>query len=254
MRILSSHVRAAISLAKKYTQSVGAHELPIDISLIARQLGVARIEPKKMIADGYLGKAADGNLVIRHRHDVSRERARFTIAHEIGHIILARVQGADVTDPAFRLAGGSNAEEAVVNRIAAELLMPERLLRNVLRSRQGSWDLVWQIRRRFSVSTMAVLLRILELPGVPSIFIRIGNLDSEDELRCECRTSQSPQLTFQQRVDKQAARIVGDAANDAPTPLRVFFGDSEATIPMASCVIRNRGITACWSIGWQVFA
>jgi len=215
--------------------------------------GVSAIEHRKMHADGYLGKSADGSLVIRYKYGVRPERARFTIAHEIGHIILARVQGVDITDPTFRAAGGSNAEEAAVNRIAAELLMPETLLRNHLRSRHSSWDLVWGIRRRFAVSTMALLLRILEMPRLPAIFVRVNTVDVANEMRCMCRTSETPELLFGQPVEKEAARILADAGNDTPTLLTAFFGDCETVIPMASCFTQSQGKPECWSIGWQLF-
>ncbi len=253
MRILSSHLRAAILLARKHAEALGKAALPVDIESIAQTFGVTRIESRKMSADGYLGKTVEGGLLIRYRNDVSRERARFTVAHEIGHIILARVQGSDVTDPAFRIAGGSNAEEAAVNRIAAELLMPETLVRNHLRTRQGSWDLVWQIRRRFRVSTMAFVLRLLELANLPAVFFRISTLPSRGEIRYRCRTSERPQLLFGHQIEMEARRILADAENDAPTPLTVFLGDSETIIPMASRFMRSQGESECWSIGWQLF-
>src|SRR5437867_75875 len=125
MRVLPSHLRAAIRAARTHAQG---KRLPIDVKAIAREVGIVRIEPRNMRADGYLGQSERGALVIRYRLGTCQERLRFTIAHETAHILLAQAQGREVADPSFRTEGTSS-EERTVNRIAAELLMPESLFR-----------------------------------------------------------------------------------------------------------------------------
>jgi hypothetical protein len=206
-----------------------------------------------MNADGCLGKTSEGKIVIYYSDAVSRERARFTIAHEIGHIILAEVQGDDVRDPSFRDVGGNDAEEAAVNRIAAELLMPDAVLRDFLRTKQGSWDLIWHIKRRLFVSTTALLHRLLELTGLPVVFVRVSVTNGTESACLRCRTSQQPQILFGRPLEQEIERILADAHDDKPTPLNVYFGEDDQIIELASRFFTQNAKTECWSIGWQVF-
>lgn len=80
----------------------------------------------------------------------------FTLVHELAHVWLGR-------------GGVSNFEsllpvnhdvEAFCNRVAAEFLVPESVLRNYWREAQGSFD---QLARRFKVSPLVAARRALDL-------------------------------------------------------------------------------------------
>ncbi len=250
MRVLPSHFRAAILAARSHTQGFGVNQLPIDLKSTARQFGVMKIEPRDMRAEGYLGQSGDGELVIRYRRGSSPERVRFTIAHEIAHIILARVQGKDVSDPLFRRDGGTSEEELAVNRIAAELLMPEPLLRNSIQARRPSWSAIWQLRTIFAVSTTALLRRILELPGLPAVFFRIDCSDTMSPLQHRCQTSRQPTVLFGRSIEEEVRLILAAAEKGNRADLQIYFADSTAVIQMASRFMPFYGKPECWSIGW----
>ena len=71
-------------------------------------------------------------IVVNLNH--SRERQRFTIAHEIAHYILHRDQiGNGIVDDALYSSILSNEIEKEANEFATEILMPMRLLTNSIR-------------------------------------------------------------------------------------------------------------------------
>ncbi len=70
-------------------------------------------------------------------------------------------------------------EETAVNRIAAELLMPAGAISRALEARGRDiryprWRIVQSIARTFEVSTTALAFRLLELPKVNAISLRIN--------------------------------------------------------------------------------
>jgi hypothetical protein len=116
--------------------------------------------------------------VIRYRIGNSPRRNRFTIAHEVGHFLLSRVQGKAIAGRTERRHLG-NWEERAVNRIAAELLLPEpwfrnELLRHAREGRRPSWAFVGELARLFQVSEDAIAFRVLEIPRLVSVLFRVG--------------------------------------------------------------------------------
>ncbi len=110
----------------------------------------------------------DGRWVVILNGRDGRRRARFTLAHELGHIALgdgalgdgALGEGAlgDAgREPRFGI--GRPVREALCDAFAAELLMPARVLRSEWR-RLGSAQAV---ARRFDVSLAAARRRLRDL-------------------------------------------------------------------------------------------
>lgn len=85
-------------------------------------------------------------------------RKRFTIAHEIAHFILHRSQiGDELIDDAMYRSGLSTREEAEANQLAADILMPVKLIRE-LQSR-GFEDVV-SLAGELQVSEAAMKVRL----------------------------------------------------------------------------------------------
>lgn len=85
---------------------------------LARKYGVSRIIQERMAYEGGLFKLAGGELVIKLNSDSSFVRKRFTLAHELGHLLLETI-------PAYRSSNRTDAAlERTCDMIAAELLMP----------------------------------------------------------------------------------------------------------------------------------
>jgi len=116
----------------------------------------------------------DGDhIVIGVNQDDSPARQRFTIAHELGHLCLHPGQPLRVDRSArvnLRATGddGRGGEEREANWFAAELLMPEQMVREVAahmaQRRQLSDDsLVGALADSFQVSRVAMGYRLFNL-------------------------------------------------------------------------------------------
>lgn len=116
-------------------------------------------------------------VVVNTLHHPNRQR--FTIAHELGHILLhrdllAREVHVDKTfnvKPAAVLrrdavaASGTDYREIEANAFASELLMPRTWLEREI---QGGWDIdddekIASLARRFKVSIAAMQFRLMDL-------------------------------------------------------------------------------------------
>ena len=140
--------------------------LPVSLSAIARALGVA--VKAATLPPGISGEIrpdgeADGKFVIRvNRHDIP-ERQRFTVAHELGHFLLHRDQiGRGIEDDVLFRSRLSDWREAEANRIAADILMPEALIKEAYREAKsiGVEDISAYLARQFDVSEAAMKIRL----------------------------------------------------------------------------------------------
>jgi IrrE N-terminal-like domain len=110
--------------------------LPVDPFTIARDLGIGVFTVRELSHDisGMLKKGGgyeDPEILLSPQD--SRNRQRFTCAHELGHYTRQVKRGDDgaweFVDHRERLsAGGHDADEAYANRFAAELLMPRDIV------------------------------------------------------------------------------------------------------------------------------
>ncbi|REJ92516.1 MAG: ImmA/IrrE family metallo-endopeptidase [Planctomycetota bacterium] len=149
-------------------------DIPVDVDRVARQFGVVEIEPRIMSIDGYLGRRDDGELVIRFNEESGAARCRFTIAHEVAHVLFGIVHGKAVKAPAARGATRDDYEEWWANRVAAEILLPETaLMADLRRKPASSWRTVRQLSYRYGVSIAALARRLRELPEVAAVQLRI---------------------------------------------------------------------------------
>jgi len=138
---------------------------PVPVERIAERCGLdVRYAPM----DGDLSGALihNGNEVYIGVNSLqSRNRRRFTIAHELGHFVLH--EGIYV-DKDFRINwrdGNSskavNPEEMEANRFAAELLMPTDLLvRDIESLRRVDLAALDPLARRYGVSSHAMKIRL----------------------------------------------------------------------------------------------
>lgn len=141
-------------------------DAPVKLAAMARELGL--VVKAATLSPGISGEIRPdperpGHFIIRvSRHD-SPERQRFTVAHEIGHYLLHRDQiGDGISDDALYRSSLSDRREAEANRIAADVLMPEGLLREWLRRAEilGVEDKVAYLKEHFEVSEAAMKIRL----------------------------------------------------------------------------------------------
>ena len=112
-------VRTFVSTSRHATESLDD---------MARRLGVSRIIRERLPFEGGLVRLSHGELVIKLNAQSPFVRQRFTLAHEVAHLLLR-------TEPAFR---GNRKSDVCLERacdvIAAELLMPSAEAADFVRS------------------------------------------------------------------------------------------------------------------------
>ena len=94
----------------------------------------------------------NGAYIIFYNQDESRRRIRYSITHEYGHYVLGHRMNLNKKDPLY------DVQEVEANFFAAQLLMPEQLLRAC--SQRGIEVSPRFIRKSFSVSKEAAKKRM----------------------------------------------------------------------------------------------
>jgi Zn-dependent peptidase ImmA (M78 family) len=175
MTVMSAAV-GKVAAAKRAQEILAECEVtstPVPVERIAKALGASvRYAP---LDDALSGMAyiKDGVPVIGVNSLHHPNRQRFTIAHEIAHLVLHRdyITAAVHVDTTFVLnrdekaATGTDALEIDANAFAAELLMPADLLREAVYEEADLEDeaAVAAIARKFKVSTAALQNRLLNM-------------------------------------------------------------------------------------------
>lgn len=141
--------------------------LPRELFRVAESLGAVVFESVDMPDEksGYVKRDKDnGSAVIVLNNNHTKVRKRFTLAHEIGHLVY-RENIPALKDKAFiahrdeNSTTGQDPEERFANKFAAELLMPEEEIKT-LRNLDASFE---TMRRRFFVSNEALKTRLQSL-------------------------------------------------------------------------------------------
>jgi Zn-dependent peptidase ImmA (M78 family) len=124
---------------------------PVDVRGIARALRVS-VHPVRIDEEGIL-QFSNGRPVILFRDGASEVRQRFTIAHELGHLLL-HSNGAKEDAVYFRDKSYARGEplEVAANRFAANLLMPYTILAPMIDAGVSAEEMA----KRFNVSLAAL--------------------------------------------------------------------------------------------------
>jgi hypothetical protein len=139
---------------------------PVRLSELAKALGV----PVKAatLGPGISGeiRPSENGFVIRiNRHDPAK-RQRFTVAHELAHFLLHADQiGTGISDDVLYRSSLSDRREAQANRLAADILMPDNLVRQQVEAahEKGVGDLVLFLAEEFAVSEAAMRIKLDQL-------------------------------------------------------------------------------------------
>ena len=159
----------AIAKANAVLEAAGLPGAPIPVEKVARSLGIqVRYAP----FDGDISGMAfikDGVSIIGVNNLHHPHRQRFTLAHELGHVVLhpAELERQIHLDKGslYRDAlssTGTSAHERTANAFASELLMPTRLMATVVDPRLDLEDdeAVGRLARKFRVSVAAMHYRL----------------------------------------------------------------------------------------------
>lgn len=176
LRLLRIRRRAKELLAKHDIQNA-----PVPIRKLARSCGarIVQVSGDDDDIDGFLYRQ-DKEVVIGINRNQAPVRQRFTIAHELGHLLLHEPSQVHV-DRGFRVRlrsgssrDGIDRDEMEANRFAAEILMPIDFLRRDLEKQEFDLADDSQLRslaRRYGVSTQALAIRLNGLGYTPAVEI-----------------------------------------------------------------------------------
>lgn len=109
--------------------------------------------------------------IILGREPVSPRRRRFTLAHELGHWMLAHPSACG---PLEVLGRSSAPEERAANEFAANLLMPPGLFRKDSAKRPPRMGEIQALSELYSVSRAAAALRFIKFTDEPCALVSIG--------------------------------------------------------------------------------
>lgn len=169
-----------VKAARGVRSAIGyRHPTEIELEVVAYMRG-ALVRPTP-------ARGARGNLlrvgqrgIISVAEGLSPEERRWAIAHELGHFeahagvsFVGLCTSADML-PAYEASG----REPEANAFAAELLMPEDLVRPRCDVAQPSWSPIEALAAEFAVSLSAAALRFVELcdEAVCVVFAKAGTI------------------------------------------------------------------------------
>lgn len=135
----------------------GVAEPPVDVERIALGLGV-RIHRRRLPSNSGMVDSRSEPVVITVNEADALVRQRFTLAHELGHLLLHPERIA-LRDHGF----SGDAREVEANRFAADILMPLWMLDEAAEAYGARVDVLASV---FQVSEAAMRIRLRKLVGI----------------------------------------------------------------------------------------
>ena len=143
-------------------------EVPIDLHVLAGALGVTRIRETSMVEDGRTSWHS-GTPSIELRQDRPQARKRFTLAHEIAHVLIE----ANPTIAHRTLGLVDDNLETLCDQVAAALLLPRTWITRYTNRDKFNLSLLRLIAHRADVSLAAAAVRLAEVSGRTCILLRL---------------------------------------------------------------------------------
>ena len=156
--------RLAREKAKNILHIFGVSETPIDVDDITSKLGfkIAYTELSDKVSAAIKIDGDQKAIIVNSKH--SKNRQRFSIAHELGHYLSGHEDFDDekriFIDPHKKYLNPQFRQEEEADEFAAELLMPESILKaDVLENKLGLSELA----TRYEVSEQAMTIQLVNL-------------------------------------------------------------------------------------------
>lgn len=160
-----------VEVARQLLERFG-EQPPIDIEAIvkAHSIAIRRQDLEDSVSGMLVIKDGRTTIGVNENHHPNRQR--FTLAHELGHFLLHRSVSnifIDASTIFFRdgaSSDGSKTQEIDANAFAAELLMPEKQLREIINNQPlDAFDegAVRRLAAQFGVSAQALTIRLTRL-------------------------------------------------------------------------------------------
>jgi Zn-dependent peptidase ImmA (M78 family) len=159
--------------ANEVLRQAKVKRVPVDLSNIATLVGATiHYEPLDNEISGMVTRINAGFAVIGVNSLHAKTRQRFSIAHEIGHLVLHQDEMLHI-DSKYQIAlrsaqssMGTDAKEIEANQFAAELLMPREMIEKDVDDLIGQLeieDAVSELAAKYEVSEQAMTIRLTTL-------------------------------------------------------------------------------------------
>ena len=162
--IVRQGVEVAEAKGKEYSHAPGDKT---KVRSFAASIGVDRVELRDMTEDALLVKRPDGRITVFLNSNQPRVRHRFSIAHELSHLLLESVLGKEAIHRRRRFAPHQDPEgqriEALCNMMASSLLMPRERVSELLSEVGWTARSVQTIAKSFDVSFEAAARRYIKV-------------------------------------------------------------------------------------------
>ena len=178
MAVRKKHIQM---LVERLLAAQGVSSAPVPVEKLAEACGATiKRQPAEDSLSGFLLRDRAGTLAVigvNSTHHANRQR--FTVAHELGHLLLHPPEAVHVDreEQAFDLklrsresSDGTDPEEIESNMFAAELLMPTSFIQNDFHKYRGldlmdpkTEQVLEELASRYEVSTQALTYRVVKL-------------------------------------------------------------------------------------------
>ena len=161
----------AVLKARSFVGKVAPPSFPVELQLYAAEVN-AKIKVARDLGideDGFSMMRPDGGFGICVNGNQSPERQRFTICHELGHIVLG-LPSQHGGDPAWSYSKrGPN--EVLCDVFAAELLLPYKLFKPLVDAADVSMTEISALAQQFEASLLATGSRFAALSRLSCAFV-----------------------------------------------------------------------------------
>lgn len=183
--VRKKQIRSIVRSLHEELKSAGEFRVPIPVDKVAKLLDVKvmYVETEDEDLSGFFYRdPSSGKAVIGVNDDHYRTRQRFTLAHEIGHLVLHSFDDLHYDRKGYgtgygrirkrdgESALGENRDEIEANYFAAELLMPEELIYEKIENadlgdifERSAESAVKALAKEFDVSPLALTIRMQQL-------------------------------------------------------------------------------------------
>lgn len=206
---------------------------PVDIVDLAYRLGVSDIRTANLVEDGRLDVSPKA-ITILVRPDLSPARRRFTIAHEIAHLLI----GHENEFVARREGIPDNETERTCDQIAAGLLLPYRWIQDSFSNNPQSLETVREVVHGAQVSMGAALVRMKEVLGWHLSLLRWRHVDRKWRFVAGAGTPPGlfGAIRTAQRTNEVLDSLRASGGRDARTDLPVMIGARIWDVPTETSV------------------
>ncbi|MDD4318995.1 MAG: XRE family transcriptional regulator [Candidatus Peribacteraceae bacterium] len=136
--------------AKELREQHGNNQIPVQLNDIISALGIP-VQKAELSIDGIAQMDNEGTAFIMYNSKAPEVRQRFTVAHELAHIVLEHIGIGESSQLS------NKSQEAEANAFANELLIPVIDLKEFMKTKRN----VEEVATRYWVSNDAALLAVM---------------------------------------------------------------------------------------------